>query len=67
MITSEHVVFETQFNPSLPNPGRREKIKLKAFIKPLEAPQVWKQKFNLICISTQFSEMFGTLKAQDYF
>ena len=40
MIISEHVVFEAQFNPSLPNPGRREKIKLKFFIKPLEAPQI---------------------------
>ena len=40
MIISEQVVFEAQFNPSLPNPGRREKIKLKSFIKPLEAPQI---------------------------
>ena len=27
-ITSNNVVFDGQFNPSHPNPGRREKIKL---------------------------------------
>ena len=27
-ITSNNVVFDGQFNPSRPNPGRREKIKL---------------------------------------
>ena len=40
MIPSENVIFKAQFNPSLPDPGRREKVKLKAFIKPLEAPQI---------------------------
>ena len=36
---------------------------LKAFIKPIEAPQrSVKLKFNLISISVQLSEMHGTLK-----
>ena len=38
---------------------------LKAFIKPFEAPQeVWKWKFNLIFISTQFSEMHRILRVK---
>ena len=38
---------------------------LKAFIKHFEAPQeVWKWKFNLIFISTQFSEMHGILRVK---
>ena len=33
------IYLKVLLNPSHPNPGRREKNKLKAFIKPFEAPQ----------------------------
>ena len=55
------IYLKVLLNPSHPNPGRREKNKLKAFIKPFEAPQrSVKINFNLIFILIQLSEMHGT-------
>ena len=62
-------------NPSRPNPGRREKVKLnfdfytslwclKRFYEGFmrHHKEVWKSKFNLIFISIQLLEMHGTLR-----
>ena len=54
----------TYFNPSRPNPERREKIKLNFYFYT----SLWClksfYKFNLMFISIQFSEMHETLRAK---